>query len=80
MNLTKYKSTENAFRDRKNWGWLLFNGLLSFELGALIWAELPSSAAWAIGLLAGVYLIFDGWAPGCSFVGHTRTGEPDDDL
>lgn len=49
-------------RGRGGWGWVLFNGLLAFVLGAMIAAELPSSAAWAIGLLVGVYLIFDGWA------------------
>ncbi|MHB8168853.1 MAG: HdeD family acid-resistance protein [Thermoleophilia bacterium] len=43
-------------------GWMLFNGLVSFVLGILIWTGLPSSAAWAIGLLVGIYLIFDGWA------------------
>lgn len=42
-------------------GWLLFNGLVSFVLGILIWTGLPSSAAWAIGLLVGIFLIFDGW-------------------
>lgn len=46
----------------RGWGWLLFNGVVSLILGALIWAELPSSAAWAIGLLVGIWLIFDGWA------------------
>ncbi|MEW6020456.1 MAG: DUF308 domain-containing protein [Pseudomonadota bacterium] len=49
-------------RETHGWGWWLFNGIVSFALGALIWAELPSSAAWAIGLLVGVWLIFDGWA------------------
>jgi uncharacterized membrane protein HdeD (DUF308 family) len=37
---------------------MLFGGLLSIVLGVLIAAELPSSAAWAIGLLVGVNLIF----------------------
>lgn len=46
----------------RGWGWMLFNGIVSLILGALIWAELPSSAAWAIGLLVGIWLIFDGWA------------------
>lgn len=49
-------------RHQRGWGWLLFSGIVSFALGALIWAELPSSAAWAIGLLVGIFLIFDGWA------------------
>lgn len=46
----------------RGWGWLLFSGIVALALGAMIWAELPSAAAWAIGLLVGVWLIFDGWA------------------
>ena len=46
----------------KSWGWMLFNGIVSIVLGVLIWSELPSSASWAIGLLVGIWLIFDGWA------------------
>jgi uncharacterized membrane protein HdeD (DUF308 family) len=36
------------------------NGLASVLLGALIWASLPSSAAWAIGLLVGIELLLYG--------------------
>jgi uncharacterized membrane protein HdeD (DUF308 family) len=36
------------------------NGAMSVILGALIAASLPSSAAWAIGLLVGLNLIFSG--------------------
>lgn len=49
-------------RDMRGWGWMLFNGIVSLALGALIWVEWPSSALWAIGLLVGIWLIFDGWA------------------
>jgi uncharacterized membrane protein HdeD (DUF308 family) len=35
-------------------------GLASVILGALIWADLPSSAAWAIGLLVGIEFILYG--------------------
>jgi uncharacterized membrane protein HdeD (DUF308 family) len=31
-------------------------------LGALIWAQWPSSALWVIGLLVGIQLVFTGWA------------------
>ena len=41
-------------------GWLLFNGLVSVVLAVLIAADLPSSAAWAIGLLVGINLVFWG--------------------
>jgi uncharacterized membrane protein HdeD (DUF308 family) len=35
-------------------------GVLSLALGILIWADLPSSATWAIGLLVGIELLFAG--------------------
>ena len=37
-------------------------GALSLLVGALIWLQWPSSAVWAIGLLLGVNLIFQGAA------------------
>ena len=52
-----------AFRLRphEGWGWLLLSGLIAVAAGALIALGLPSSAAWAIGLLAGINLISTGW-------------------
>jgi uncharacterized membrane protein HdeD (DUF308 family) len=41
-------------------GIVLFNGGLSILLAVLIVADLPSSAAWAIGLLVGINLVFWG--------------------
>jgi uncharacterized membrane protein HdeD (DUF308 family) len=51
-----------AFRVRphEGWGWLLMSGLVAIAVGALIGLGLPSSAAWALGLLAGVNLISTG--------------------
>jgi uncharacterized membrane protein HdeD (DUF308 family) len=43
-----------------NTAWRMFLALLSIVLGVMIWADLPSSAAWAIGLLVGIQLIFAG--------------------
>ena len=52
-----------AFRVRphEGWGWVLLSGLIAIAGGVLITLELPSSAAWAIGLLAGINLISTGW-------------------
>jgi uncharacterized membrane protein HdeD (DUF308 family) len=36
------------------------NGAVSLLLGILIWADLPSSASWAIGLLVGIDLLIAG--------------------
>ena len=41
-------------------GWMLFGGVLAIVLAVLIALDLPSSAAWAIGLIVGVNLIFWG--------------------
>jgi uncharacterized membrane protein HdeD (DUF308 family) len=41
--------------------WMLgLNGFASVVLGVLIWASLPSSAVWAIGLLVGIDLVLYG--------------------
>jgi uncharacterized membrane protein HdeD (DUF308 family) len=41
--------------------WIIgLNGAASLLLGILIWASLPSSATWAIGLLVGIELLFAG--------------------
>ena len=42
------------------WGWLLMSGLVDLILAAIIIAGLPGSAAWAIGLLVGINLVFGG--------------------
>jgi uncharacterized membrane protein HdeD (DUF308 family) len=47
-------------RGRPGTGILAFTGALSAILGALIVAELPSSAGWAIGLLVGINLVLWG--------------------
>lgn len=44
----------------KGWGWTLFSGLVSLLLGIMIWRQFPVSGAWAIGILAGIKLIFSG--------------------
>ncbi|MEP3301771.1 MAG: DUF308 domain-containing protein, partial [Roseibium sp.] len=53
-----------AYRLRPNqgWGWIGFAGLMSLLAGLMIWLELPSSAAWALGLVAGISVIFNGWS------------------
>lgn len=43
-----------------SWGWMLVSGIVDLVLSALIFAGLPSTAAWAIGLLVGINLIFGG--------------------
>ena len=47
-------------RPQPGWGLLLFNGIVTFLLGAIIWRQFPVSGAWAVGVLFGVKLLFSG--------------------
>lgn len=45
-----------------NWGWMLVSGIVDLVLAVMIFANLPSTAAWAIGLLVGINMVFGGVA------------------
>jgi uncharacterized membrane protein HdeD (DUF308 family) len=44
------------------WGMMLFSGIVDLVLAGIIFEGLPGTAAWAIGLLIGVNLVFGGAA------------------
>ena len=44
------------------WGWMLVSGIVDLVLATMIFTSLPSTAAWAIGLLVGVNMVFGGAA------------------
>ena len=46
----------------ERWSWLLAAGLMDILVAAVIIAGLPGSALWAVGLLAGINLLFGGAA------------------
>ena len=46
----------------ERWSWMLAAGLVDILVAAIIIAGLPGSALWAVGLLAGVNLLFGGAA------------------
>ena len=50
------------FRARSVQGssWLLIDGIITLVLGLMIYAQWPSSSAWAIGTLVGVSMIISG--------------------
>jgi uncharacterized membrane protein HdeD (DUF308 family) len=57
------------------WGWMLASGIIDLILAAVILAGLPGTAAWALGLLVGINLVFGGTA----LIGmalHAREGDP----
>jgi uncharacterized membrane protein HdeD (DUF308 family) len=44
------------------WGWMLVSGIVDLILAVIIFAGLPESATWAIGLLVGINMLFGGSA------------------
>ena len=44
------------------WGWMLASGVLDVLLAGFLLAGLPGTAAWAIGLLVGINMVFGGVA------------------
>jgi uncharacterized membrane protein HdeD (DUF308 family) len=42
------------------WAWMLVSGIIDLILAAIIWAGLPGTAAWALGLLVGINMLFGG--------------------
>lgn len=49
-------------RPHEGWGWVFFSGIVAVAAGLLIALSLPESAVWALGLLAGINLLFSGWS------------------
>jgi uncharacterized membrane protein HdeD (DUF308 family) len=56
------------------WGMMLMSGIIDIVLAGIILAGLPGTAAWAIGLLVGINLIFGGSAL-ISMALHARQGQ-----
>jgi uncharacterized membrane protein HdeD (DUF308 family) len=44
------------------WGFMLFSGIVDLILGLMLFAGLPGTALWALGILIGVNLLMGGWA------------------
>jgi uncharacterized membrane protein HdeD (DUF308 family) len=44
------------------WGWMLASGIVDLIIAGIIFAGLPESATWALGLLVGINMLFDGIA------------------
>jgi len=57
------------------WGWMLFSGIVDLVLATLVFAGLPSTAAWAIGLLVGINMVFGGSAL-IAMALHARNAAP----
>lgn len=57
------------------WGMMLLSGVVDLILAGVIFLGLPGTAAWAIGLLVGINLLFGGTAL-IAMALHARTQEP----
>jgi uncharacterized membrane protein HdeD (DUF308 family) len=44
------------------WGWMLASGIVDLILAGIIFAGLPGTASWALGLLVGINMLFGGTA------------------
>jgi uncharacterized membrane protein HdeD (DUF308 family) len=51
-----------TIRPFRNWGWVLASGLVGIVLALILWANLPVTALWLIGVLLGINLISVGAA------------------
>lgn len=53
-----------SFRIRpvRGWGWLLFDAVITLILALIIWRTWPSNAAWVLGTLVGISMLFSGIA------------------
>lgn len=57
------------------WGVMLFSGVVDLILAGMIFAGFPGTAAWAIGLLVGINLVFGGAAV-IAMALHARDAAP----
>jgi uncharacterized membrane protein HdeD (DUF308 family) len=53
---------EHRHDESRAWGWLVASGIVDFILAGVIISGWPGTAAWVIGLIVGVDLMFAGWA------------------
>ncbi len=51
-----------TIRPFPNWGWVLASGAVGIVLSLVLWANLPVTALWLVGLLVGIELICVGAA------------------
>lgn len=48
-------------RPLDSWGWMMLSGVLALVLALLVIVQFPDIAAWLLGVLVGVDLLFAGW-------------------
>jgi uncharacterized membrane protein HdeD (DUF308 family) len=51
-----------TIRPLANWGWVLASGIISILLSFILWANVPVTAVWLLGVFLGIGLISEGAA------------------
>jgi uncharacterized membrane protein HdeD (DUF308 family) len=51
-----------TIRPFPNWGWVLASGIVGIVLAVYLWANMPVSSEWVLGVLLGILLISEGVA------------------
>lgn len=49
-------------RPHEGWFWVAIAGAVSLGAGLMIWMDLPGSAVWVLGLIAGISVLMNGWS------------------
>jgi uncharacterized membrane protein HdeD (DUF308 family) len=57
------------------WGWMLASGIVDLVVAGIVLTGLPGTAAWAIGLLVGINMVFGGSAL-IAMAMHARALDP----
>lgn len=60
--VTIFYAIEHKTQLSGRWAWMLFSGIVDLILAGIIFAGLPESATWALGLLVGINMLFGGTA------------------
>jgi len=53
-----------TIRPFPNWGWVLGSGVVGILIALILWASMPVTAIWLLGVLLGIQLIVEGAALG----------------
>ena len=64
-----------TIRPFPNWGWVLASGCVGILLALILWANMPLTADWVLGLMLGLLLIAEGAAL-TVLAWHVRTAPP----
>lgn len=51
-----------TIRPFPNWGWVLGSGFVGILLALILWANMPLSSDWVLGLMLGILLVCEGAA------------------